>query len=525
MPMLRRLFILPLVILPFVLGAARPSNTQEKVDSLVTHGTEQGQFLAVVEQVPKSDGTSLPVTVVWFRPLGGGHDSWREYARFDARVLALAERAGDLAVLLEVAASGPGRTQLRYVHNSMEPASRAVDVGGTSLPTGVTPLDIAGGSGGAPLLVLGVADGTTAAWKLTGTLWQPLADFPDDVQNAEASAIDLFSVGRRILLAAETQPRRVSVFEEAGGQWQPLGALPLAPEETGWMAINGPGEVPPTLYIHGESDRVVQVSGGEPGAQGPSRILAFDPPEAAEVVLSPKDSRTAAVALGSLRVLRGASKGEGEDIQSVLLEVALDPVSLERVGGEEAVVLSFGSFQAELREQLITLLLYALLVVAVVAVLRQRPLPPTDRLRSVAQQLAPLHIRFVAGCIDCLPLVVAVAAWWLAGDRLGSAGQWMLSIGALLVYFGHVAAAEAATGRTLGKMIFGLQVVRSDGTEAGPGAILLRNILRPLDVPTGGLGLAWLNPLRQRLGDIAAGTVVIRRRPLAKPANAPGREP
>ena len=40
MPMLRRLFILPLVILPFVLGAARPSNTQEKVDSLVTHGTD-----------------------------------------------------------------------------------------------------------------------------------------------------------------------------------------------------------------------------------------------------------------------------------------------------------------------------------------------------------------------------------------------------------------------------------------------------------------------------------------------------
>src|SRR5688572_30731552 len=103
-------------------GLARPRQAGERVESLVTHGGEQGQFLAVVERARKSDGTYLPVSVVHSRPLGGGPDAWKEYAQFDAQVLALGERAGDLAVLLEVAESGIGRTQIRYVHNSLESA-------------------------------------------------------------------------------------------------------------------------------------------------------------------------------------------------------------------------------------------------------------------------------------------------------------------------------------------------------------------------------------------------------------------
>src|SRR5688572_25976836 len=142
---------------------------------------------------------------------------------------------------------------------------------------------------------------------------------------------------------------------------------------------------------------------------------------------------------------------------------------------------------------MVTLLLYGLLVAA-------------DRLRAAVQQLARLSWRSVAGLVAGLPRALSTGTWWLREERVGAAWAWLIILGGLLVYFGHLTAAEAATGRSLGKALFGLKVVRTDGSEAGPGAILLRNLLRPLDVPTAGLGLAWLNPLRQRLGDMAAGT-------------------
>jgi uncharacterized RDD family membrane protein YckC len=522
----RRLLILLVLCTLGTAGAASSEQTPQHIDSIVTHGTGQGQFLAVVERVHKSDGTYLPVSVVWYRPMGGGPEAWKEYAKFDARVLALAERGGDLAVLLEIAESGPGRTQLRYVHNSLEPASRAVDIGGSALPAGVTALDIAGGAGGGPLLALGVLDGQTGVWALAGSQWHQLAPLPEALAKLDPAALDLASVGRRAILAARVERGTVTIFEQAQDGWLTRATVELADDEYDFLAINSTVDAPPMLYLFGEADRIVQLDSSSASADGesPTRssTVAFDAPADTAVSWAADDPRAAAVALGSLRLLRAAaSAGDGESDQTVLLELALDPSTLEPIGGG-AVALTFSSITAELREQMITLVLYALLVVAVVAVLRQRPLPPADRLRAVSQQLAPLHIRFLAGTIDGLPLLVAALAWWLAGDRIGGAGQGILGIGALLVYFGHTTASEAATGRTIGKKIFDLRVVRTDGAEAGPGAILLRNILRPLDLPTAGLGLAWLNPLRQRLGDIAAGTIVIRQRRQAKAPSPPG---
>lgn len=74
------------------------------------------------------------------------------------------------------------------------------------------------------------------------------------------------------------------------------------------------------------------------------------------------------------------------------------------------------------------------------------------------------------------------------------------------------------SGRTLGKRLTGLRVVSLSGALVGWRESLLRNLLRTVDsLPSGyfvGLVAIVLSPRGQRLGDLAAGTLVIRERRL-----------
>ena len=81
-----------------------------------------------------------------------------------------------------------------------------------------------------------------------------------------------------------------------------------------------------------------------------------------------------------------------------------------------------------------------------------------------------------------------------------------------LAYFTYF---EANSGATLGKQLLGIQVVRADGASPiGYGPAVIRNLLRIIDglfVYLVGAILIWTSPTRQRLGDRAAGTVVVPR--------------
>jgi uncharacterized RDD family membrane protein YckC len=69
-------------------------------------------------------------------------------------------------------------------------------------------------------------------------------------------------------------------------------------------------------------------------------------------------------------------------------------------------------------------------------------------------------------------------------------------------------------GKTFGKMIMKIKVVKLDGTQANFGAYLIRWLLRIIDTRlfTGGVALVAiiLNGKGQRIGDMAAGTTVIK---------------
>ena len=69
-------------------------------------------------------------------------------------------------------------------------------------------------------------------------------------------------------------------------------------------------------------------------------------------------------------------------------------------------------------------------------------------------------------------------------------------------------------GQTIGKRIYGLRVIRDDGAPAGFLAVLIRNLLRLVDFLPAFYGLGLVTVIvttrSQRLGDIAAGTYVVR---------------
>lgn len=83
--------------------------------------------------------------------------------------------------------------------------------------------------------------------------------------------------------------------------------------------------------------------------------------------------------------------------------------------------------------------------------------------------------------------------------------------GTILVYFFLL---EASTGRTIGKLALGLEVRTVDGKALGPAAALIRNVLRLVDqlpvLYAVGLATIITTKRRQRLGDLAARTVVVR---------------
>ena len=145
--------------------------------------------------------------------------------------------------------------------------------------------------------------------------------------------------------------------------------------------------------------------------------------------------------------------------------------------------------------------------------------------------LAGIGSRFVAALIDSLiQAAILIAVSFLAALAAGGAGVddfdggllagvalALLLVVFFLVFFGYPVAFETwASGRTPGKRWTGLRVVRSGGAPVSFLPSAVRNLLRLVDfLPTAyGVGLVAMlaNDRNQRLGDLAAGTLVIRER-------------
>lgn len=138
-------------------------------------------------------------------------------------------------------------------------------------------------------------------------------------------------------------------------------------------------------------------------------------------------------------------------------------------------------------------------------------------------ELVGLGARFLATLVDTLlfglalffinllVLVISVSAL----DEL--AAGWLIAIfGALnfLIYLGYFALFELVwNGQTPGKRLFNLRVLGADGLPLDLSAALIRNFVRLIDfLPVAyGIGVItmFFSQRGQRLGDYAAGTIVV----------------
>lgn len=137
--------------------------------------------------------------------------------------------------------------------------------------------------------------------------------------------------------------------------------------------------------------------------------------------------------------------------------------------------------------------------------------------QAPALQYAGVGIRFLALLIDAViigvvsAIINGVAAATQSSLVMTLAGI-VIAVLALLYFIGM----EATQGATLGKMALGLRVVKSDGSSPidWPTS-LIRNLLRIIDglfAYLVGAIIIWNSPLKQRLGDKVAHTLVVRTR-------------
>lgn len=134
--------------------------------------------------------------------------------------------------------------------------------------------------------------------------------------------------------------------------------------------------------------------------------------------------------------------------------------------------------------------------------------------------------RFVALLLDAVivlfPLTIVVGL--LSGGGYTESGEGYATAGIkvsgsasallLALVLGYYVLCEAATGATLGKRMVGIRVVGEDGKDLTFGAAVVRNVLRLVDslfLYLVGAIFALTSPRRQRLGDRAAHSVVVRR--------------
>jgi uncharacterized RDD family membrane protein YckC len=131
--------------------------------------------------------------------------------------------------------------------------------------------------------------------------------------------------------------------------------------------------------------------------------------------------------------------------------------------------------------------------------------------------LAGLGSRFIAVLIDTILQAIVLLGLYFALVGQGHVGIALYSIGSFVAFYGYDVLFEVlASGRTPGKRWTGLRVVTRDGRPIGLVASAIRNLLRLVDFLPG-LYLAGSVSIlasrdNQRLGDLVAGTIVVRER-------------
>ena len=514
-----------------------PTEIRADITSISGSGAAATQFLAHgsgdrfwLARVESADGAAGAHTTIFVR--GAGEGRWKELRRLDGRATALAHRGTRLALLFEgggwLLVSDEAVATGRQVPSGtlVDVATRGEALLGLSkvpLPPAATPqkASVTTRAATAPATTSSSVDFPVTPYRLL------LFGIESGDWSAAAAPLDVVAGGREPSLAVvdhvpyvavATGPRAVEVYRQNGHGWDRHAAVHLGGDLREFALLGG-GAVPVLLTQEWDAGRPALLHWVRNAS--PQAVPVEAPPDARAYVAA------AAVAIGKVRVLFATLE------EMKLLERSYDllPAAAAASGTSGAapvpaqVVLPAPPLSPLVMVWARALVTAALLFTIVASVGRRRQMQET---MQAAHQLplAPPGRRLMAGLIDALPVFAGVAVCvrgggWAGDAPLEQAGLLALVAGALL-YLLHTTATEVATGRTLGKLCFGLRVVGLDGGRARPGALLARNLLRVIDLSVAffPLVLVLYSPLRQRAGDVAAGTLVVLNKPTAEQSGA-----
>jgi uncharacterized RDD family membrane protein YckC len=150
---------------------------------------------------------------------------------------------------------------------------------------------------------------------------------------------------------------------------------------------------------------------------------------------------------------------------------------------------------------------------------------------EVEYRLANAGSRLAAFVIDsaiqmaAVLLLTAAVLFGFEGLRLSTLGEVssaslaLIIIAAFVIQFGYFIVCELSmNGQTVGKRVFKLRVIRDNGQPVELSQGLVRNLIRPaVDMLYVGLFVIMFSKNHKRLGDMAAGTIVVSEHPAAIP--------
>jgi len=462
---------------------------------------DAGVWVAQVE--PSADTPNKLVTVIRFR--GKTTETWSEFARLDGRVVSIAVHGSQLAVLKEDG-------EWLFIWN-----------GGSAMGQ---PLPMAG-------QLRALADDGQSLWAIAWITGRLPTTRPATAPATQAAE----------LVEATTQPAytpRWMLFKLQTAGWQATGEINAPPQADvalsadrgnvllAMMAAGGPLKVYLNDSYQNKVDEAATIQfsivtsesgpslwtakGTEAGqllplvSGAPSGRL-ITPPE-----LPANADRAVAISTGRLRLL--FTKTNKDKIQ--VWEQKYDLKTLDLVGKAEPLPFPAPIVDTTLNK-VFTAAVLAAMVFTVLASFQHR--------RSVLELVAnpdrpepaALGPRLLAGAIDFLPMLGGYVAFFFYVPRnpdvmvmVEDPAAQIIGLASMAVYILHTTVIEAIFGRSIGKMIVGLKIVGLDGQPAKVGPLIVRNLLRIIELtflPM--VGLLIVSPLRQRAGDIAAGTLVI----------------
>ncbi len=165
---------------------------------------------------------------------------------------------------------------------------------------------------------------------------------------------------------------------------------------------------------------------------------------------------------------------------------------------------------------------------------------------AFSYQLAGLGSRFLAVVADGIlqALLIAALFWALieaaahapsgrvahSGELAGSIAIAVFFFILFLILYGYFILFEAFwNGQTPGKRLLGIRVVRDGGYPVDFSASLVRNLIRIVEATIGFYFISAVCALasteNKRVGDFAAGTIVVRETPITSPAVLLGAQP